>query len=150
MSSVFKREYDFLDALGEEVLILDTAYKIVYANQKFLESRGKSLDEVKGRHCYQVLHNLDKPCHMSGESCPLNEVVKNQIPDKIIHSYEDKDKKRYFDGREIRYGFCADCGKKLSRGNWFYLDFDIPYIKRVPLCKRCLKDNTSEPMILVA
>lgn len=97
LTSLSKRKEELLDALGEEVLILDTAYKIVYANQKFLESRGKSLNEVTGKYCYQVTHNLDKPCHMSGEYCPLNEAMKNQLPDKVIHSYEDKDRKRYFE-----------------------------------------------------
>lgn len=97
LSSISKRKEELLDALGEEVLILDPAYKTVYANKKFLESRQKSLSEVIGKYCYQVTHNLDKPCHMSGESCPLNEAMKDQLPDKVIHSYEDKDKKRYFE-----------------------------------------------------
>ena len=96
LSSISKRKEELLDALVEEVLILDITYKIVYANQKFLENRSKSLNEVTGKYCYQITHNLDKPCHMSGESCPLNEAMKNQLPDKVIHSYEDKDKKRYF------------------------------------------------------
>ena len=97
LSSISKRKEEILDALGEEVLILDPAYKIVYVNQKFLENRGKSIAEVIGRYCYQVTHNLDKPCHMFGEPCPLNEAMKDQLPDKVIHSYEDKDKKRYFE-----------------------------------------------------
>jgi PAS domain S-box-containing protein len=95
LSSISKRKEELLDALVEEVLILDITYKIVYANKKFLENRQKSLSEVIGKYCYQVTHNLDKPCHMSGESCPLSEAMKNQLPDKVIHSYEDKDKKRY-------------------------------------------------------
>ena len=97
LSSISKRKEELLDALGEEVLILDTAYKIVYANQKFLEKRQMPLPEVRNKYCYQVTYNLDKPCHMSGESCPLNEAMKNRLPDRVIHSYEDKDKKRYFE-----------------------------------------------------
>ncbi len=97
LSFRFKRNAEFLNALKEEVLILDTTYKIVYANKGFLESRAKSLDELIGKYCYQIIHSLDKPCHMSGQSCPLNEAMQSQLPDKGIYSYEDKDKKRYFE-----------------------------------------------------
>ncbi|MCJ7457427.1 MAG: PAS domain S-box protein [candidate division Zixibacteria bacterium] len=94
LTSLSKRKEELLDALGEEVLILDTAYKIVYANQKFLENRGKSIAEVIGRYCYQVTHNLDKPCHMSDQVCPLNEVVKGNPPLGVIHQYKGKEEEK--------------------------------------------------------
>jgi PAS domain S-box-containing protein len=97
LSSISKRKETILGFLGEEILIIDAAYKIVYANQKFLEKKGKSLNEVIGRYCHQVTHDLDKPCHMSGQSCPLNEAMRKQAADKVVHTYEDKDKKRYFE-----------------------------------------------------
>ncbi|MDP2960503.1 MAG: PAS domain-containing protein, partial [candidate division Zixibacteria bacterium] len=98
--SIFKKEellssnrFEVLDSLGEEVLILDPDYKIVYANQKFLDNREKSFSEVKGRFCYQLSHNLDKPCPVSDEVCPLNKVLKNSAPVKVIH----KDDGRYME-----------------------------------------------------
>ena len=97
LSSLSRRKEELLNILGEEVLIIDTSYKVVYANQSFLENRDKTLNEVAGKYCYQVKHDLDKPCHMFEEPCPLNEAMKSQSLDSITHSYEDKDKSRYFE-----------------------------------------------------
>jgi len=94
LAYISRKKEEILDALGEEVLILDTAYKIVYANQKFLESRGKSLNEVIGKYCYQITHNLDKPCHMLDEVCPLNEVVKGCPSLRVIHRHKGKEEEK--------------------------------------------------------
>lgn len=97
LSFTSRRKAEFLDALKEEVLILDNTYKIVYANKGFLEGRKRSLSEIIGNYCYQISQDLDKPCHMSGQVCPLNEALQNRLPDRVIHSREEKGRKRYFE-----------------------------------------------------
>lgn len=89
----YSKNIKVLDSLSEEVLILDKGYKILYANQRFLENRGKSSSEVIGRFCYEVSHNLDKPCPVSDEVCPLNEVLKISAPVRVTH----KDIKGYME-----------------------------------------------------
>ncbi|MDP3024633.1 MAG: PAS domain S-box protein [candidate division Zixibacteria bacterium] len=97
LAYISRKKEEILDALGEEVLILDPAYKIVYANQKFLESRSKSLNEVTGKYCYQVTHNLDKPCHMLDQVCPLNEVVKGYPSLGVIHRHKGKEEEKFIE-----------------------------------------------------
>jgi len=82
---LFKNKEWVLDFLGEEVLILDLNYKILYANKKFLDNRGKSLPEIIGGFCYQIFHNFDKPCQVIDKVCPLNEVLKSSLPTKVTH-----------------------------------------------------------------
>lgn len=79
-----------MDSLEDEFLILDPNYKILYANQKFLDNRGKSLTEVEGKACYQFLYDIDKPCQRKDKICPLQEVLKSLLPIKVIHGQGEK------------------------------------------------------------
>ncbi|MDH4222518.1 MAG: PAS domain S-box protein, partial [candidate division Zixibacteria bacterium] len=80
-----EKEQSLLDSLDDEVLVLDLSYQILHANDKFLERRGKSLSEVRGKTCHQFFHNSDKPCQKSNKICPLKEVLGNSKPIRTIN-----------------------------------------------------------------
>lgn len=80
-----------LELLPEAYMIIDSAYRIVAANQKYRERYGVSEDEVVGRRCHEVSHRSTVPCHENGEHCPLLEVFGKSRPTNVVHIHYDKD-----------------------------------------------------------
>lgn len=58
--------YDFFENLNEIVYVADMdTYELVYLNRKGLDVYGfRSLDEIRGRKCYDVLQHACMPCNI--------------------------------------------------------------------------------------
>jgi diguanylate cyclase (GGDEF)-like protein/PAS domain S-box-containing protein len=60
------------DSIRENIVVVDAEnYGILHANRSFLDSYGISLEESRKKRCYEVTHRFDRPCHESGEACPV-------------------------------------------------------------------------------
>jgi len=84
---------DLLEAMtkeGEEIIMVEQDLKIIWANSNFQEKvrkLGEAKGDIKGKFCYQVYQNKDKPC----ENCPTLETfktgeikeTKQSIPDPL-------------------------------------------------------------------
>jgi PAS domain S-box-containing protein len=65
---------------------LNQDYVIEEVNQTFLQQFGKKSNEVVGRFCYQIFHQLEKPCDQNGLVCPLPQVlVENRTVNALQH-----------------------------------------------------------------
>ncbi len=82
--------HQLLELLPEAYMIIDSAYRIVAANQKYCERYDVSENDVVGRHCYEVSHRSNVPCHQNGEHCPLLEVFGKRRPTNVVHVHYDK------------------------------------------------------------
>jgi PAS domain S-box-containing protein len=67
---------DILDALPFYVLLLDPDHYILAANDAVWSQLGVNKEEILGKYCPTVIHNLDQPF----EGCPLEEAVKSGLP----------------------------------------------------------------------
>jgi hypothetical protein len=56
-----------LDSLVEKVIYHDLELRILWANRAACNSAGSSLEELLGRHCYEVWAQRREPC----ENCPV-------------------------------------------------------------------------------
>ncbi len=56
-----------LNSTSEMIAYYDTELQLLWCNQGSAESVGKNQDELIGRYCYEIWHNLDRPC----ENCPI-------------------------------------------------------------------------------
>ncbi|MBU1670463.1 MAG: PAS domain S-box protein [Actinobacteria bacterium] len=65
---------EFLDSVGEAVIIIDRDRKILYMNEVALHTWGRP----RGRRCHRFLHSSREPC----EGCPLEEVLAGKEPVK--------------------------------------------------------------------
>ena len=66
---------DFLiQQTNERIVALSPDFRIVDANEAYLDAVAKSKHEVIGAHCYEVTHGLNAPCSGSqpGLECQLN------------------------------------------------------------------------------
>jgi PAS domain S-box-containing protein len=55
------------NATKDSIMLIDSEFTIVQANAATLEFLGKSLEEVIGQKCYELIHESDLP----DEVCPL-------------------------------------------------------------------------------
>jgi len=60
--------------LHEDILVIDRDYRISDINNTALVTLGRMREEVIGKHCYEISHGLDAPCHTKGGHCALENV----------------------------------------------------------------------------
>ncbi len=77
-------------SIDEMIMVLDSDFRIKWANKRLKEAYGPY---VKGRHCYEVTHHLDKPCHLPNDACPIEDVRRTNKPKSVIHTHFDKNNK---------------------------------------------------------
>lgn len=79
-----------IDAHDNPFVLIDEEYRLVAANRAYRRAYG--LDEhaeVVGRHCYEVSHHLDRPCHLNGEDCPHRQVFATGETHEVLHTHYD-------------------------------------------------------------
>ena len=103
--------WQFFENLNEYVYATDIeTYEMVYMNRKTLEAYGlKSLDEIKGRKCYEILQKSSIPCGM----CNNDKICEgffeewrhyNSIIDNVSDLLENKDLYRQMSKAQNPYG----------------------------------------------
>ena len=65
-----------LDNLIEHVVYHDMAMRVLWANRAACQSAGLELDQVIGRHCYEIWPKRATPC----ENCPVSRSWKTRLP----------------------------------------------------------------------
>jgi len=88
-----------LDSMGEGVLVLDTDYRIVETNKRFMEITEKRSEDIIGQYCYKVSHNSDVPCWLSAEGeheCPSKIAIETGKPVSFVHVHYDEHTRKHF------------------------------------------------------
>ena len=77
------------DAIRLNIVVVDADdYGILYANRAFIESFGPPLEGNRKRRCYEMTHRNGKPCHESGEECPVRLAANSGRVSKAIHIHK--------------------------------------------------------------
>ena len=82
-----------LDAVGEEISIIDDEFNILYMNKEKTDRIGKDYSG-QGEKCYKIFAKRDTPC----SPCSCAEAIKKGeiIRSNYYHTEYDKDNKEYF------------------------------------------------------
>ena len=67
-----------LNAISELVVYQDTDQRIIWVNRAAAESVDSTVDEMRGRHCYEVWHQRIGPC----AGCPVSKAMETVQPEK--------------------------------------------------------------------
>jgi len=90
-----KQSNDFvssiLEGIGDGVVVIDRDLRIVNANKGYLDQVKRSREEVVGKHCYEISHNIDRPCYMAGEECSVRQAFETGSSRRIIHTHFDRE-----------------------------------------------------------
>jgi diguanylate cyclase (GGDEF)-like protein/PAS domain S-box-containing protein len=78
------------DNIRENIVVVDAEnYEILHANRSFIESFGIPLDGNRKKRCYEMTHRNDKPCHESGEECPVRRAAETGRVAKCVHIHKE-------------------------------------------------------------
>ncbi|GAB4442765.1 MAG: hypothetical protein OHK0040_13730 [bacterium] len=77
-----------LDAIPDNIILLDKELRLVWVNDAVEKKTGKSIEEIKGRHCFEAIYGLAIPC----TDCPSLTALKSakleegtiKTPDNLI------------------------------------------------------------------
>jgi len=65
-----------LDSADELIAYHDTDHVLIWANESYSEATGESIEDMKGRKCYEAWLGRDKPC----EGCPVDRALEDGGP----------------------------------------------------------------------
>ncbi len=78
--------------INDSISIIDTKnYKIIDANQNFLDKLGLKREDVIGKTCYEITHNRKSPCIPPENACPLKETLETGKYATKDHMHPKKD-----------------------------------------------------------
>lgn len=88
--AVEKMATDFLiQQANERIVVLNTDFSIVEANEPYLKAVNQPKNKVIGAHCYEVTHGLNAPCSSSQPElgCPMMETLRTGNSAHVIHEH---------------------------------------------------------------
>jgi PAS domain S-box-containing protein len=81
---------NILESVDEGFIVIDLEYRVIAANKPYLNSIGKPLENVRGKHCYELSHHSDKPCWEEGTAdCPVTLTFKTGEHYSSYHTHYD-------------------------------------------------------------
>ncbi|MBF0538571.1 MAG: PAS domain S-box protein [Nitrospirae bacterium] len=87
---------DITQGVSDSMSLMTDDFRILWANKATEDHTGYKLDELAGRHCYEVTHHVDTPCDSPLHPCPLKEVMATGTSTTMLHTHLDKrGNKRY-------------------------------------------------------
>ena len=76
---------DMVDGIEEELLVIDSEYRVLFANSAVRGRFQKGAKWPIGRLCYKALYDRDRPCDAPLWNCPLREVLQSGNMITVIH-----------------------------------------------------------------
>jgi len=83
--------HNIIDKLESGVVVLDHDYRIIIANAAYCGSVGMTMNEMRGRKCYEVYQNSELPCSALGKDCPVMRTFATGAANSTVHSYSQHD-----------------------------------------------------------
>ncbi|OGW38984.1 MAG: hypothetical protein A2Y97_04975 [Nitrospirae bacterium RBG_13_39_12] len=97
-----------LDGIKDQILVVDRDYRIREVNELLIKRVGKPKHKLIGEYCYQLLHNLNRPCYIPNHPCPVQETLKTGKISEVLHTHFNRREVSYY--RVISYPIFNDQG----------------------------------------
>jgi len=83
--------HTILNAIPNSISLIDVYdFKIIDANEAFLDSAGLRREEVIGKPCHKINHFQPAPCNSPDYVCPVRQVLKTGVPSIVEHQHYQK------------------------------------------------------------
>jgi len=102
MESAVQRSEAFLssvlEGIGEGVVVIDRDYRIISANKGYCNQVKMSCDDIIGKHCYEISHHVNEPCHEKENECDcaVKKCFETGEPYRAIHTHYDRMKTPFY------------------------------------------------------
>jgi len=70
-------------------LVIDRNYRVIMTNHKLLGIATKINADRTFQYCYEITHNLSRPCSGKANPCPLQKVLQKKLPVVMTHTHFD-------------------------------------------------------------
>lgn len=77
-----------IDSIDDQVVVIALDHRIVLANAAASKQWGWPAQNLVGRRCHEIFHLSDIPCAISGEQCPIEEVLSSERPVRQVHIHD--------------------------------------------------------------
>ena len=77
------------DCIPDEVLVVDTDMVIQQANASFLKQNDVTIDDVRGRYCFEVEQGIRGECQVAVNNCPFIDVFQGKKTSRLVRKYFD-------------------------------------------------------------
>jgi PAS domain S-box-containing protein len=80
-----------LEGIGEGVIVVDRDFKILSTNRNYCAQVKMSCEDIIGKHCYEISHHIEKPCHTheNGCECTVKKCFDTGEPQNATHTHYD-------------------------------------------------------------
>ena len=79
------------ESIPDEVLVVDTDMVIQNANSSFLRRNDVALEQVVGKHCYEVDQAIRGECQVAVGNCPFHQVLQSKEPESTVRKHFDSE-----------------------------------------------------------
>ncbi|MCJ7603786.1 MAG: response regulator [Desulfobulbaceae bacterium] len=80
-----------LESIDDGLAVIDPQYKIILANRAFGYQLKRSVEDLKGKFCYEVSHLLTRPCFEAGTECAVQKTFETGKPRNASHIHKDSE-----------------------------------------------------------
>jgi len=81
--------HNILETVDEGFIVVDRDMRILSANRAYLNTLGMTLENVVGKHCYELTHRSNKPCYTVGDDCSVRHTFETGKPHAVVHTHDD-------------------------------------------------------------
>lgn len=94
-----------IDTNDQPFVVIDHEYRIVAANQRYVDAYGTTTKAIVGQYCYAVSHHASRPCHENGEQCPHKALFERGEAVEVLHTHfhtDDQPERTRIRGHALR------------------------------------------------
>ncbi|MBF0327615.1 MAG: response regulator [Nitrospirae bacterium] len=83
---------NILESIDEGFIIIDRDFRIISVNKAYANMVRMPIDDIIGRHCYEISHHSNKPCYENGSEhpCTVKQVFDTGEQSRSIHTHYDE------------------------------------------------------------
>lgn len=82
-----KHSFKILEALALPILMIDRDYRVIGANSAACRLFCLSAQDIVGKQCFKLAHQLDMPCWQGGIGCPAKTAFELREQTRVIHEH---------------------------------------------------------------
>jgi two-component system cell cycle sensor histidine kinase/response regulator CckA len=80
-----------LESVDEGFTVINPEYRIISANKAYADKLKLPIQDIIGKHCYEVSHRITRPCFEAGEDCAVRKAFATGARHTAIHVHYDND-----------------------------------------------------------
>ncbi len=78
-----------LEAVDEAFVVIGRDFRILMANHAYAAQVKMDVDDIIGKHCYEVSHKQQQPCYETGEECTVRKTFETGKSHTALHTHHD-------------------------------------------------------------